>query len=387
MLKAAGNDDFLNRVVTLYREHAPAACAQLLEHAKTGDAEALRPVAHSLKSMSLNIGAAWVARIAAEFEQLAKQHDKVPDHRELASLSIVLDKTLAALAREMEDKSHPSESVEPPHALLTLIGPTEQIERDLHRSIERGELKVEYQPIVDRSGKHALGVESLVRWRRGGTECVPPSLFVPIAERSGFIHEIGDWVLRRACEDAVFWPQLSVAVNVSPVQFRRPGLADRFERILSEAAIDPRRVEFEITETAFLENESSVLQTIEQLKRRGVSLALDDFGTGYASLTCLHSFPFDRIKIDRSFVSNVGLMLDATIVHAVVSIGRALGLKVVAEGVETVEQHRFLMTAGVHAMQGHLFARPMRNMDVAAFLTEFEDRGRASVQNFPGRWQ
>jgi EAL domain-containing protein (putative c-di-GMP-specific phosphodiesterase class I) len=255
----------------------------------------------------------------------------------------------------------------------------ESLERDLYLAIERQELDVEYQPIVDRSGQQVLGVEALVRWRKRGTENVPPSLFVPEAERSGFIHEMGEWVLRRACRDALAWPGLTVAVNVSPVQFHRAGLADRFEKILAESGIDPGRIELEITETALLDAEAAVLTTMEQLHQRKVSFALDDFGTGYACLTSLRRFPFDKIKIDRSFVSNVGSTIDATIVHAVVSIGRALGLKVVAEGVETAEHQKFVATAGVHAMQGYLFARPLKSTDVARFVAEFHDRFRPAT--------
>ena len=162
-------------------------------------------------------------------------------------------------------------------------------------------------------------------------------------------------------------------MNVSPIQFRRPGLADRIEKILSELAIDPHRIELEITETALLDAEAAVLQTIEQLHHRGVRFALDDFGTGYSSLTSLQRFPIDKIKIDRRFVSNIGSTVDATIVHAVVSIGRALGFKVVAEGVETVEQQKFVKATGVHAMQGNLFARPLKNTEVAAFVAKFDD--------------
>ena len=252
-----------------------------------------------------------------------------------------------------------------------MIGQTDSLENDLCLAIERQELDVEYQPFVDQHGRQVLGVEALVRWKRGGVHNVPPSLFVPIAERNGLIDEMGEWVLRRACADARAWPGITVAVNISPIQFRRPGLADRIENILSESTIDPRRIELEITETALLDAEAAVLQTIEQLHHRGVTFALDDFGTGYSSLTSLQRFPIDKIKIDRCFVSNIGSMVDATIVHAVVSIGRALGLKVVAEGVETVEQQKFVKAAGVHAMQGNLFARPMKNADVATFLANF----------------
>ncbi len=234
---------------------------------------------------------------------------------------------------------------------------------------------VEYQPFVDRAGERVLGVETLVRWNRAG-ESVSPAVFVPMAEQSGLIHALGEWVLRRACEDACRWPGLTVAVNLSPVQFRHPDLADRIARILAETGLDPRRLELEITETAVLDVDDGVLAIIGQLRQIGVSIALDDFGTGYSSLTLLRKLPIDKIKIDSSFASHVDLMVDATIVHAVASIGRALGLKVVAEGIETPDQHKFVAAAGVHAVQGDLFARSMPGQDVAAFVAAFEGRDR-----------
>jgi EAL domain-containing protein (putative c-di-GMP-specific phosphodiesterase class I)/signal transduction histidine kinase/CheY-like chemotaxis protein len=373
-LNGARKGDFLKRVVDLYTEHASKACGQLMQHAKAGEAEACRSLAHSLKSMSFNIGAIQIAKIAAGFEQKAKSENKVPDQNELNTLSNALERTLAALADEVGQKHSGPQLVESSHGSPAPIVPADSLKNDLYLAIERGELDVDYQPLVDRTGQRVLGVESLMRWRRGGVGNVPPAVFVPIAEQTGFINEMGEWVLRRACEDAFAWPELTVAVNVSPSQFRRSGLADRVERILSETGIDPGRIELEITETALLDAEAAVLRTIEQLRRRGVSFALDDFGTGYSSLTYLRRFPFDKIKIDQSFVSNIDLAIDATIVHAVVSIGRALGLTVVAEGVETVEQQSFLKAAGVHAMQGYLFARPMPKANVAAFVAEFSGR-------------
>ena len=370
----AKKGDFLKRVVDLYCEHAPKACDQLRQHATAGEAEACGSVAHSLKSMSLNIGAVEVAKIAAAFEQVARGDGRVPDQNELTALSNAMERTLAALAGEIGETYADRRLLGPAMSRRPLVVPADSIERDLHLAIQRGELDVAYQPFVDRTGKQVLGVEALVRWRRGGTDNVPPSVFVPIAERTGCIDQLGEWVLRRACEDALAWPKLTVAVNISAIQFRRSGLADRIEQILSESAIDPARIELEITETALLDAEAAVLRTMEQLHRRGVSFALDDFGIGFSSLASLRRFPFDKIKIDRSFVSNVGSAVDATIVHAVVSIGRALGLKVVAEGVETVEQQKFVATAGVHALQGYLFARPMKSTDVAAFVAEFEHR-------------
>jgi EAL domain-containing protein (putative c-di-GMP-specific phosphodiesterase class I)/signal transduction histidine kinase/FixJ family two-component response regulator/HPt (histidine-containing phosphotransfer) domain-containing protein len=375
-LNEAKKGDFLKRVVDLYSEHAPKAFAQLSEHARAGDAAACGSVAHSLKSMSLNIGASQVARIAAGLEQIARNEGEVPDQSKLTELSSTLEQTLALLAAETGEQPAVESQSSPDHAgAPTLILPADGIEKDLHASIARGELDVEYQPFVDRMGRQVLGVEALVRWRKGA-ENVPPSSFVPIAERTGFIEEMGEWVLRRACEDALAWPRLIVAVNISPIQFRRPELADQVERILSESGIGPARVELEITETAMLDAEVAVLNTIDQLHHRGVTFALDDFGTGYSSLTSLRRFQIDKIKIDRSFVSNIGMAVDATIIHAIVSIGRALGLKVVAEGVETVEQQKFVAAAGVHAMQGFLFARSMKPTDLPRFIAELDDRSR-----------
>jgi EAL domain-containing protein (putative c-di-GMP-specific phosphodiesterase class I)/signal transduction histidine kinase/DNA-binding NarL/FixJ family response regulator/HPt (histidine-containing phosphotransfer) domain-containing protein len=374
-MSESGGTDFLKRVVGLFSEHAPKGFAQLEQHTKAGQAAACAPLAHALKSMSVNIGAVEVAGIAGDIEQKAKRDGKVPDRKELDALSDALDRTLAFFADAVSQSDGVRQAPAPPPA----AAPADDIENDLYLAIERGELDVEYQPLVDRDGKRVVALEALVRWKRGGVENVPPSVFVPIAERTGFIDELGEWVLRRACTDAHAWPAQTVAVNVSPIQFRWPGLADRMERIFSESKIDPKRIVIEITETATLDAEVEVRRTMEQLHRCGVLFALDDFGTGYSSLTCLRRFEFDEIKVDRSFVSHVGLTIDATIVHAVVSIGRALGLKVVAEGVETAEQQTFLRAAGVHAMQGYLFARPMKSRDVADFIAQFDDRERVSV--------
>ncbi len=373
-LNRAKSGDFAKRMVELYSEHAPKAFDQLRQHAEAGEPEACGALAHSLKSMSLNIGAVEVARIAATIEEVARGEAKIVDQIALKGLSDTLKRTVAALADETGNKGAGDKLRDSRDGPPNLVGPAGSIERDLHLAIEREELDVAYQPIVDRTASRTLGVEALVRWNRGGGVNVPPSVFIPVAERTGFIHEMGEWVLRRACKDALVWPGLTVAANISPVQLTRSGLADRVETILSESGISPDRIEFEVTETALIDSEAVVLRTMEQLHRLGMMFALDDFGIGYSSLTTLRRFPFDKLKIDRSFISSVSQTVDATIVHAVVSIGRALGLKVIAEGVETVEQQRFVAAAGVHAMQGYLFAKPMRNTGVAAFVSEFNDR-------------
>ena len=376
-LNAAQQGDFLKRVVDLYSEHAPRACDQLREHAKAGEAELCGSVGHALKSMSLNIGAVEVAKIAASFEQVARGEGRVPDEKELTVLSSAIDRTLAILAREIGGSF-------PDQQLLEISGAPQIVaadgmEKEFRLALDRGQLDVEYQPFVDRTGKQVLGVEALVRWNRSAAGNVPPSVFVPIAERIGCIDQMGEWVLRRACENARSWPSLILAVNISALQFRRADLAGRIEKILSETGVDPTRIELEITETALLDAETAVLKTMEQLHGLGVSFALDDFGVGFSSLASLRRFPFNKIKIDQSFVSNVNSATEATIVHAVVSIGRALGLKVVAEGVENVEQQRFVATAGVYALQGYLFARPMKSADVEAFVKDFDSRFRKSA--------
>jgi EAL domain-containing protein (putative c-di-GMP-specific phosphodiesterase class I)/HPt (histidine-containing phosphotransfer) domain-containing protein len=374
MLGAAKESGLLERLIGLYCEHAPQASDRLAQLAQSGEVEACGAQAHALKSMSLNIGAAEVARIAAALEQNARGKGVIPGPEDLQALRSAVERAMAALNRAI-GRGEATPSSEAASGTPAPVTPRDGIEHDLSGAIERNELTLEYQPLVDRAGERVIGVEALVRWTQAG-EDVPSWVFVPIAEQTGFIHELGEWVLQRACEDARAWPRLTVAVNVSPAQFRRSDLADRFEKILSASGIDPARVELEITETVLLDAGVNARAVIERLRRRGVSIALDDFGTGYSSLTFLRHLPIDKIKIDRSFVSNVDSAIEATIIHGVVSIARAMGLKVVAEGVETVAQQRFVAAAGVHAMQGYLFAHPMKGNDVAAFVAEFDSRAR-----------
>jgi len=234
-----------------------------------------------------------------------------------------------------------------------------QLEVDLRTAIEEDGLSVAYQPIMNASGEKMTGVEALCRWNHPVRGNVPPTDFIPIAEGSELIIPLGEWVLRKACLEAKPWTGLTVAVNVSPLQFRRQDFVEVIERILTETGIDPHRVELELTESTLLGNVEEAEKAMHRLKALGVRFALDDFGTGYSSLLYLRSFPFDRIKIDRSFVRSIETAADAaSIVHAIVSLGRGLGMKVTAEGVETAEQQLFLRAAGVHALQGFRFGKP-----------------------------
>jgi diguanylate cyclase (GGDEF)-like protein len=253
------------------------------------------------------------------------------------------------------------------------------LEGDLLRAIQNGEIRSAYQPIVNSAGDTIIGVEALARWTHPVHGEIPPSRFIPIAEHSGLIVELGEYMLRRACFEARDWPKLTVAVNVSPLQFRRSDFVDVVERIVAETKFDANRLELELTESTLLGNLESAELSMLRLKAIGVRFALDDFGTGYSSLLYLRRFPFDKLKIDSSFVRSIEKAPDAAaIVHAVVSLGRGLGMKVTAEGVETAEQHLFLRAAGVHSMQGYRFGKPGPAEDIDKRLASPEDYRVAS---------
>jgi diguanylate cyclase (GGDEF)-like protein len=255
------------------------------------------------------------------------------------------------------------------------------LESDLRHAIETDELKLRYQPLVNNSGEVVVGVEALCRWPHPQRGDIPPSEFIPVAEHSGLIIELGEWVLRRACIDGKAWPKLTVAVNVSPLQFRRADFVQTVERILAETGFDPTKLELELTESTLIGNVDTAEAAMRKLKAMGVRLALDDFGTGYSSLLYLRRFPFDKLKIDRSFVLSIEKASDAAaIVHAIVSLGRGLGMKVTAEGVETADQQLFLRAAGVHSMQGYRFGKAVAPAEITARL-----QSASSMQNLDKR--
>jgi diguanylate cyclase (GGDEF)-like protein len=245
------------------------------------------------------------------------------------------------------------------------------IEEELRRALATGEgLRVHYQPQVAGSEGTIVGLEALIRWQHPTLGLIAPDQFISVAEGSGLIGQLGEWVLRQACGACHRWPDLFVAVNLSPVQFRAAGFCERTIALVKECGVDPRRIELEITEGVLLDDNEGVYRTIAMLREAGFTIALDDFGTGYSSLSYLRRFSVDKIKIDRSFVQNLGRAADsATIVLAVLALGRAMGLTVTAEGVETAEQHAFLEAAGCNSMQGFLFSKPLPEEEVARLLT------------------
>ncbi len=235
-----------------------------------------------------------------------------------------------------------------------------QLDHDLRLTISRDELWLAYQPQLDiRHGK-VVGFEALVRWRSPSRGEISPGVFIPVAEETGAILQIGDWVLKEACREAASWKMpLKVAVNVSAVQLHNASFAQELHQILIETGLSAKRLEIEITETALVRDLNRTLATLRQVKALGVEIAMDDFGTGYSSLSNLRAFPFDRIKIDRSFIKQVNSNQQAaTIVRAVLGLGKGLGLPVIAEGVETDEELRFLQEESCDEVQGYLLGRP-----------------------------
>jgi diguanylate cyclase len=234
------------------------------------------------------------------------------------------------------------------------------LEHDLRLAIDRGEFWLAYQPQLDIRTQKVVGFEALLRWKNAARGEISPGVFIPIAEDIGAILPIGDWVLKEACREAATWKtSLKVAVNVSAVQLHNNTFAQQLHQILLETGLPGKRLEIEITETALVRDLNRTLATLRQVKALGVEIAMDDFGTGYSSLSNLRAFPFDRIKIDRSFIKSVhSNQQAATIVRAVLGLGKGLGLPVIAEGVETDEELRFLQEESCDEVQGYLLGRP-----------------------------
>ena len=244
------------------------------------------------------------------------------------------------------------------------------LQGDLRLAIERNELELHYQPKIDGRSGRVTGAEALVRWNHPDKGMVSPVQFIPLAERFGLIGTLGQWVIDDACRQIRAWldagTSMAVAVNLSVHQLRRDDLVPRIQAALERYRIDPKLLTFEITESAAMEDTQNTMRSFSELARLGVSLSIDDFGTGYSSLAYLRKLPATQIKIDRSFVSDLGQSADAlAVVKAVVSLAHALGLEVVAEGVETERQRDTLVQLQCDQLQGYLFAKPM---PAAAFL-------------------
>jgi diguanylate cyclase (GGDEF)-like protein len=253
-----------------------------------------------------------------------------------------------------------------------------KLESDLRLALEHGQFELHYQPLFDLDNSRIGSFEALLRWNHPERGQIPPADFIPIAEDTGLIIPIGAWVMREACREATRWPDhIRIAVNVSSVQFHRPGLHEIILQALAASGLAPRRLEIEITESIFLAGSEATLRLLHSLRSLGVRIALDDFGTGYSSLSYLQSFPFDKLKIDRSFINNLLTRPGAAaVVRAITDLAGALGMETTAEGVEEASQLEELKTQGCSSIQGFLFARPMSARDVDALLDSEGEAGR-----------
>jgi diguanylate cyclase (GGDEF)-like protein len=244
--------------------------------------------------------------------------------------------------------------------MIEAAGARRELETELRRAIQNGELALHYQPIVGSRTRRICAAEALIRWHHPTKGTISPAEFIPVAEETGLIGPIGEWALLQACAEAARWPnEVKLAVNLSPIQFRKANLAEIVTSALARSGLAPSRLELEITETALIEQASECLPMLRQFKNLGIAIALDDFGTGYSSLSQLTMFPFDKIKIDKSFIRNMNKRADcAAIISATLTLANSLNIATTAEGVETEDQYQILRLAGVTALQGYLFKRP-----------------------------
>ncbi len=339
-MAAQGRGDFVERVQGLYATNAPLRLADL-KAAETADhAEDAARAAHALKSMSLSLGARAVAAEASRIETAARAGEPIAGSA--AAIGTLMIRTLSAMGAATGTSAPAKAS-----AL-----------DDLTRGIAKGELHLAYQKLIDRSGVPSGKVEALVRWTHSERGRLSPDDFIPTLEAEGAISTLTDFVLTRAMRDLADRPDIRVSVNSSATEFQEAGFAARIAAVLTREAFPAHRLEVEVTETAMLDVEAA-RRTIDALALIGVGVALDDFGAGYTSLHALRELKFTTLKVDRSFVERcTDDTASASIIHAVIGVGRALGMKVVCEGIETAAQADFLRIAGAHYLQGYHFHRP-----------------------------
>jgi diguanylate cyclase (GGDEF)-like protein len=259
-----------------------------------------------------------------------------------------------------------------------------RLEADLRRAMDTGAFHLAYQPLVAFEGGELVGFEALLRWPEGW-EPQSPATFIPVAEEAGLIVPIGAWVLETACHEAASWTKpLNIAVNLSPLQFSHGDIVAVVDKALKSSGLDPTRLELEVTESLWLQNTDTVLDQLARLRSKGISIALDDFGTGYSSLSYLWKFPFDKVKVDRSFVTQMEVdPKAAAIVNTVVALGRTLDLTITAEGVETPEQAKALKEAGCNQGQGYLFGRPLTAVAAVELINSRDALATESPFNGP----
>jgi EAL domain-containing protein (putative c-di-GMP-specific phosphodiesterase class I) len=252
----------------------------------------------------------------------------------------------------------------------------------MRKALVEGQFELYYQPVLNLERDEITGCEALIRWRHPEKGTISPGDFIPLAEANGFIVPLGEWVIRQACLTAGTWPgHIRVAVNLSPAQFKSPGIVQVVVGALAASCLSPQRLELEITETVLLDNSATILAILHQLRGLGVRVAMDDFGTGYSSLSYLQSFPFDKIKIDRSFIKGIAEGSGSlNIVRAVSALAKGLGMTTTAEGVETKEQLDTIKSEGCTEMQGFFFSRPLPTHEIERlFLSDRREKAAGAA--------
>jgi EAL domain-containing protein (putative c-di-GMP-specific phosphodiesterase class I) len=256
-------------------------------------------------------------------------------------------------------------------AMFARIDRQRTLQADLRNAIKKQQFELHYQPVINIEDNRIVGVEGLLRWRHPERGLIAPTEFIPAAEETGLIIPLGEWVVRNACLDAASWPdQIKIAVNLSPAQFRGQSLGKVIIDALADAGVAPSRLELEITEEVLLGHNKETVATLNELRKLGIKIVMDDFGIGYSTLNYLRLFPFDKIKIDRSFVNDLssGNNLSFAIVQAVTRLARALNIPSTAEGIETNEQLELLRAAGCTQFQGYFFSKAVPAADIAHLL-------------------
>ncbi|WP_165784480.1 putative bifunctional diguanylate cyclase/phosphodiesterase [Zhengella mangrovi] len=248
-----------------------------------------------------------------------------------------------------------------------------QLESDLRIAVQHSQFELFYQPLINIDTREITGFEALIRWPHPKRGLMSPEIFIPLAEETGLINQLGAWVLREACKEACKWPEhIKVAVNLSPIQFESPSLLSTLINALAASGLAPNRLELEITESALLGNEGKNVQMLQAIRELGVRVSMDDFGTGYSSLAYLKNFQFDKIKIDRRFVQGLESNIsDAAIVEAIINLSKSIGVGTTAEGIETESQLSAVVTQGCREGQGYLFSRPLTARDAQEFIEKY----------------
>ncbi|WP_182084938.1 EAL domain-containing protein [Aureimonas sp. ME7] len=339
-------------------EGPPAAAGRRLAHAIMDDIERT-PIRVAGRPLAVSVAVGMVAMQAGD---PAAQPDA---HAVMQDCEIALQEAKTQTGRRFK-------LYDP--ALREELQARQRMVTDLRLALERNEFEIHFQPFVDLRRQAVSGFEALARWRHPTRGQVSPGVFIPLMEEMGLIEQLGRFVLTEACRHAARWPaNLSLSVNLSPVQVKNEGLVQTVRQILRSTGLAPERLQLEVTESLFLDDADGVLSTLEQLRKLGLVISMDDFGTGYSSLGYLSRFPFDKIKIDQSFVRDMERPENSAIVRAVMGLGAAMNMSVIAEGVETADQLMRLEQEGCVEMQGFLFSKPRPASDLPKMLTEVRE--------------